>query len=101
MPDSQHARPPGLSKAELAALRATAALAAPYAKAGRAFADSMRRDLSELDDLTLGRIALRYVSYLILASRSQPGITAAEMANAFSAAAAELTDLETGRLPEL
>ncbi len=101
MPDSQHARPSGLSQAELAALRATAARAAPDAQAGRVLADSMRRDLPELDDLTLGRIALRYVAYLIVADRSQPGVTATEMANALSAVAAELTNLEISPLPEL
>ncbi len=85
---------PGLSPAEAAALTAMLPAARTQAVPGRQIADAMRQDLPGLDDLTLGRIALRLAAYLTIADDSRPGATAADMALVMTAAAADLTQLD-------
>jgi len=92
-------QPPRLSDAELTALREWRTRPARYARPGRQIADSLRKEMSEFDDVTLGRFALRFASYLAVAERSQPGVTAAAVAGVLAAAAAELTALEGGQAP--
>jgi hypothetical protein len=60
--------------------------------AGRQIADALRQDLPDFDDVTLGRLALRFAAYVTLADQAKPGFTAADMAIVLSAAAIELTD---------
>ncbi len=95
-PPGDHPEPgqPGLTPAETAALIAMLPAARTHAIPGRQIADAMRQDLPGLDDLTLGRIALRLAAYLTIAHTSEPGATAADMALVMTAAAADLTQLD-------
>jgi hypothetical protein len=91
-----NSQPGRLSPAETAALAKMRPQAALQAPAGRQIADALRQDFPELDDITLGRLALRFAAYLEVAERSRPGITAADMAVVLAAAATDLTTLATG-----
>ena len=91
--NSQPGRPTPAETAALAKMRPQAARHAP---AGRQIADALRQDFPELDDVTLGRLALRFAAYLTVAEQSRPGTTAAGMATVLAAAATGLTALATG-----